>query len=291
MGIESYITDPLNHKNAHIDITPNEKQALIVATRPLKTFEHAIKFFTNPIFGSNANIAVTFGGSPEIIYAENAEWTSSAISGTWDFASTDFAQAGSVSVDATATTSNNVSQFDKGSDLDLSNFISITGYIYITRWDATGIRGVNIVGWNTGISSPVGISVGIENYIDVSILNIWQQFAIPLSDMKLAGEIIDSIRVTTIHTGGAQPPNYYLDTIEIEQKGTLDPQMFAVTPDSGTWLHVIDFTIFIADDSYDPSFGSSMLKIPYKTLLGESLSIGLLYQGRRGDNRGNDHYC
>lgn len=293
MGIDNYITDPKNHKNAHV-VTHDDKDsnnALVVATHPLKKFDHAVKPFTNPLFGSAINVAVDFG-TPTIIYAENAEWTTSAISGTWDFASTDFAQAGSVSVDATSTADNDIAQFDNGADLDLSDSVSITGWIYITRWDVIGTRGINITGWDTGTGLPVGKTVDLVNFIEIAVLNIWQQFSIVLSDMDLVGETIDSLRVTTTHTGGAQPPNYYLDTIQIETKGAIDPQTFAIKADLGTWLHVLDFAIFIANNDFDSTADGgvnnvtspTLPNIPYDSLLGETLQVGLLYQFRRDDD-------
>ena len=48
MGIDSYIKDPKNHKNAHV-VTHDDKDSshgLVVATHPLKTFDNKVKFFT-----------------------------------------------------------------------------------------------------------------------------------------------------------------------------------------------------------------------------------------------------
>lgn len=300
MGINSYITDTQNHATAQVlhlnenddPLTRINRNALIVATHPLKMYEHTVVPFTNPTFGSSINIAVSFG-TPTTVYAENVEWMTSAISGTWDFASTDFAQAGSVSIDATATGNNDIVQFDNGADLDLSNSISITGWVYITRWDAVGTKRIDIIGWDTGTDLPVGVAADIADHVEATTLNVWQQFSIILSDMELVEATIDSLRVTTIFTGGGGlAPKYYLDNIQIEQKGDIDPQTFAVKPDLGTWLHVLDFTIFIADNDFDSTADGgtnnvtspTLPNIPYDSLLGETLAVGLSYQLRQEDN-------
>ncbi len=93
MPAKSEIIDPTSGRKAAV-VDGAEVNALAVATRPLKTFENSVRFFTNPNFGADLNIAVTLGDSASetLLYDENAgsptEWTATAIvGGGWDFAS------------------------------------------------------------------------------------------------------------------------------------------------------------------------------------------------------------
>ena len=284
MGIKAYLTDPQNNQNAHIDINPDEQQALIVATRPLKTFDNQIKFFTNTTHGVDMNLGVLVGGNPEVVYKENTEWTTSAISGTWNFASNTVAPyAGVRCIEAINTVDTDTAQFAKGSSYNLTHSISITGYVYLTTWSTSGTKGVKLYGWNTTTGVMVGNEVDLGNYITTTTLDSWQKFTIPISAMGLTGNTISAIRVRTIDIGAGNPPDYYLDDIQIEESPyttATETSDFIIEPDLGTWLYVQNFHIFMADDSYDSTLANnSMPKISYKTLLGVSaLASGIVYR-------------
>jgi len=288
VGLDSYIVDPKNHKNAHI-VTHNDKDSsnsLVVATHPLKQFQENTLFFTNDTFGINMNIqAGQFGGNPLVIYKENVEWTTSAISGTWTFNSGTVGaiapHGGSVMIDATATSNNDTMQLSNISSLDLSNYTSITGYINITAWSVVGIKAVNIYGWNTGTGTIVGIAVNIGTYVNTGSLSTWQKFTIPLENMGLKGSTINAFRIATISSTGTVQ-NYYLDDIQIEEvsgESETSSASFSIQPNNETWLHISSFTFFFADDDYAPVLATGLMTgIPYDSLLGvSSLAGGLIY--------------
>lgn len=286
MGLESYITDAKTHKKAHV-ADCDSTQGLVVVTHPLKTYTNQNRFFSNPTYGINMNLEVSVGGSPEIVYQENIEWTTSAISGTWDFASSTIAPyAGGKSIEAINTINNDTAQLAKGSNFALTNSISITGRIHLTSWDNRGTKGINIYGWDTGTGTIVGNSVDLEDYINIGTIGSWQQFSISLSDMALTGEIIDAIRIQTINIVPGLAPDYYLDNIQIEQISEgIGITQFTVEPDLNTWLHVINLNIMLADNDYDSTIADADAKrptlpsIPYDSILGvAALSSGISYQ-------------
>ena len=290
MGIDSYITDPKDHKNAHI-ITHDDKDnsnALAVATHPLKQFKENTIFFTNNTLGINMNIqAGTFGGTPEAVYDENTEWTTSAITGTWIFASGTVGaispHSGSVMINAVATVDTNTMQLTKGSDLVLTDYTAITGWIALSDWDNRGTKAINLLGWNTTTAAQVGTTVNLANYINIGTITTWQKFTIPLEDMSLNGATINAFRVTTVDIGPGTPPDYFLDEIDIQQAGgasDISSASFSIQPYNETWLHIFSYTFFFADDNYAPVLSNGLMTgVPYDSLLGvSSLAGGLIYQ-------------
>jgi hypothetical protein len=186
-------------------------------------------------------------------------------------------------IDATATGNASTAQLLRGSSIDLSSYTTLTGRIYLTGWQAIGVKDVEIVGWDSGAGTSVGNSVNLGDYIDTTTLNVWHGFAIVLEDMGLNDESIDAFRITTISNGGGQAPDYYLDYIQVQQTGS--PLEYKVEPDAGTWLHVKEFNIVMADaytgittvagDTENATFQN----LSYDKILGvTSLPNGIVYQ-------------
>ncbi len=279
MSIQVFLSDPTHKNSVEVDIPEREKRGLVVATRSLKTFENDVRFFTNGAQGIDMNVDASFGGTPVKIHngIDDALWTASAIAGNWTFNSTDQAHTGSNSVDATLTVNNSVAEFVKGGDQDLSGHVGISGWIYLTGWTQTGTKQVLLSGWDTGLIAIVGVSVDLADYINVGILNVWQKFSIPLSDLSLVGTTIDAIRIQTIDIGAGAPPNYYLDDIQIEETG--GSVIYTVEPDLGTWLHITCIHLIMADLFASEVLNGTVPGIPYNSFLGVSaLSNGIVYQ-------------
>ena len=75
---------------------------------------------------------------------------------------------------------------------------------------------------------PVGVQINIADFVDTGTLNAWQKFTIPLSNFGVTGNI-DQILIQTVRTAG-QPPNYYLDTIQLEESGSI---VYSAEPEKG----------------------------------------------------------
>jgi len=279
--LKTVVSDNKTKFSAEVDTTKGERQALVVATRPLKELQNQIKFFTNSDYGANLNQNAAFGGSEVEIHngEDDTYWTASSIVGgsRWGFASTDQQHAGSNSIDGTSTINNDIAQFAKGSPQALGGYTAISGWIYISNWTDTGTKEINIYGWDTNTSLIVGISVNIGDYININNVGSWQQFSISLNDLALTAETINSIRIGIVDIGAGAAPNFYLDDIQIEETGS--PIAFTVEPDSGTWLRVKGFNVIIADDYINTLENASAPKIPYNTLLGVGkLDSGIIYR-------------
>lgn len=290
MSIKSEITDPASGIKAIVDNdNGKEKNGLIVATRPLKTYNNIVPFFVNELYGADMNKNALASGTPDNIYKENAgsptEWQTSAISGTWDFDYGVIVHAGSKSIDATRTTGNNTSQFQKSSNINLSDYSSISGWIYYTSPIPINPQNIDIYGWDTNTNTMVGNRVDINDYVNRLTRNVWQQFNIPLIDMALDGQTINAIRIQNTPPG--TPENYILDDIAVEESGILE---YTLKPNVGTWLHVDTISISMSDSFSaiqtvaGATENATLPSLSYDKLLGHSLTSGILYQRIQDDN-------
>lgn len=250
---------------------------LVVYTAPNETPIGQTKAITNPTYGLAMNINAAFSGTPEGIHngGDSTLWTASALSGTWDFASTTItAYAGSASIEAINTVDGNEAQFQDGTTTDTSAFTAVTGAIYLTGWPTSGTKEVEIRLRLSGVD--VGDIISLSGYIDVSVLNVWQTFTIPIADFGAGGATIDQMIVKTIDIGGGAPPDYYLDALQFEETGG---ETFKVEADANSKYTITSLQISMADAFDSTLANSSMPKIPYNTLLGVSkLANGIVFK-------------
>ena len=229
----------------------SEKSGVVVASRELKTYTNRPKFFINSIYGVDMNLEIAWGITPEPIYngGDDAYWAISTligVAGSFIEESTDQAHAGSNSLDATPSTNDQTILLTDSAagSIDMSDYAAITGWIYITGWAQVDTVGVELQARLAGTN--IGNAVNIGDYVDTTVLNIWQQFTISKSDMGLTTQTVDELTIKTVDTGPALPPNYYIDDLQWEQSGTLNAVRFDLTPNNGTWLHVETIKIIMA---------------------------------------------
>ena len=286
MGIDSYITDPSNHNNAHI-ITHNDKDksnALVVATHPLKTYENETRFFTSDDYGINMNIGVDLSTTYNIHDGTDHDyWLATAITGVkFTFDSTDqnhtvIDGAASVKFDNAAET--DTMEFLYTTDIVLDNSTILNMWVYVDKdWRAQD--NIVIYGWDSGTGNQVGTEVGMQDYFSFLDYDIWQNISIPLADMELTGKTIDAFRVRIVNSEG-KSPKFYLDDILLQGTPEDFPiGQFSIKPESGTWLYIKDFQMFFAQDAYDSTVvgGASMPVIDYSSFLGVAAANGIQYQ-------------
>ena len=260
-------------------VNEDENNALVVATRDLKTFNNKPQFYLDENGSKDMNVNVTYSGTPDKVHdgTDSALWTATAIVGAarWTFDSTDqnHTPAGTKSIKATSTVGGDIMQVAKGSSVDLSNYTAITAWVYITSWSVGA--GIDMYGWDTGTGLQVGDSIDLSEYVDITTLNAWQKIAVPLGDFGLTASTIDSFRIIIVK--GVKNPDFYLDDIQIEEVG--ESVEFTIEPRKGTWLYIKRFDITIVD-AYDATLADSTLpNIPYEGFLGVgSLTTGILIQ-------------
>lgn len=280
MTLNVNITDPTTNLKARVD-DGTEDNALVVATRPLKTFTNSTSFFTNSDFGSNMNQNALAMGTPIKVHngIDDILWTASSIQGNkFNFNSTDqnhtteSGSATSIKIDNPAI--NDILQIAKGSTQDLMGYSALSLWVYIDK-DWTVGDSIQISAWDTVAGGIVGVAVNIEDFIDFQTFDIWHHFIVSLTDMELTDKTIDAIRIEILTKEG-KTPKFYLDDIQFEETG--EPITFQIKPAKGTWLHVSSFTFSMAVVYSGTLADSSFQKLPYDSFMGISLPSGIVYQ-------------
>jgi len=280
--LKTLITDAATGLQAKV-VDREEENALVVATRPLKTFTNKVIFFSNDTYGIDMNVKPISGGVPEKVHngIDNVLWTASDIVGgvktAFDSADQNHTGGGAKSVKIDNSPINDVFQFDKGSDLDCSGYAVLTMWIYVDKdWKAGDI--IKLYGWDTGTGLQVGTAVDLSNYFFWSGFKVWRKLTIPLTDMGALASYttLDALRVVITAAEG-KSPKFYIDDIQFEESGL--PIEYTIEPTIGTWLHVDQINTVMADALNTVLENASMYNLSYDKFLGVSeLDAGLLYQ-------------
>ena len=247
---------------------------------PEEEFTHFHAEFLNENYGSNMAQNAGTAGILYSIYAENVdssatgEWLGSAITGIWDFASTDQAHTGTKSVDATLTVTGDVCEFDAGSSQDLTGSEYLIGWIYLTVVPPLGIKNIYIYGWESG--AIVGNSVDILDYIDTAVLNSWQIFLISLSDMDLINETVDAIRIEQYAVPASKIIDFYLDDMYFDD-GAGSIYEYEITPEENTERVVTHIGLYACSTQDSTLADASMPNITCGNFMGLTLTNGIRY--------------
>jgi len=235
-----------NAKEAHVISHEGLNPGLMVYTHPADHYEWGSGLLLNAANGSN--LAVNPSGSPTLTLIHNggdtAAWTAAAVTGGgFDFASTTVAFDGTQSIDATVSANNDVAGFTAPAPLNPQTFSDLRFYMYITAWDTRGTKDVTFQWLNGG--TPVGVSVNVTPYVDVTLLNTWQLVDIPISDFQLSTTVaFDELQVTTVDQGQGTPPDYYLDAINLVSSATGSGTLrYVYTPEYGTRYNLLGLTL------------------------------------------------
>jgi len=213
-----------------------------------------------------------FTGTPEEIYDgnDNVYWTGTAISGTLWSDSTNRANSGTKSLRFNSGSLNDTFQFDKGSNLTVSGFSAVTFAVNVNRrWSSNPNESVELYGWDTTLNAIVGNRVKIENYFQQNgNFDVWQNAAIPLTDMGLTGGTIDSFRLELVGIQGPTSPDFFIDDLQVEQAG--EGIRFKAEPRGNTRFHVEEMALVLADAA---TGGLSYDKILALTALPRGITI------------------
>ena len=148
------------------------------------------------------------------------------------------------SIRATATTNNDVLEIiTTGADEDMSNYSSLTAWIYLTSWSTNGTKDIEFELWHNGAMAPNTIKVGLSDNIDTTNFNQWQKITLGLGSFNGSASTIDSIRIRTVDIGGGPPPDYWLDYIQIQEFGAPIPFELALQKDTVFHIDTLRFQI------------------------------------------------
>lgn len=254
---------------------------LVVSTKELTQYTYLTESFTNDIYGENMNqnFVTNVVQTTENVHngEDNSYWTASIIVGApsdFTFNSTDQAHTGTQSIDATASEDGDQFQLKNDSLINPTTYDRLVGWIYIDSGYGSG-DAVEVYFYNTTTGVSVSNTLDISDYININNVGTWQEFIMPLSDFGFFSDDYDALRFTTIQSWW--PPNYYLDDIALEELSAGSNNTYTISPTLPYWWFVDSFQITVAD-AYSPTLADSAIpKLPYNTLLGTSLSNGILY--------------
>lgn len=262
---------------------------LRVDTKPYYEYKNAVRYFVSDEYGRNMNVNASPSASiTENVYdgGDNVYWTASSVNGTPDdfvLSSPDqnHTDGGSLSFHYALPEDGDIAQFAKGSNLDLTSYNALTGWIYLTDWDQTGTKNILFYGYDTVTGTIVGNSVGLSNYINTSDLNTWQPFTITLNALGLVNTTIDSIRTQAVDIGIGNAPRGYLDDLKLTGSILSDrpsPVRYRLEPNTGEYL-IVESLNFVLVREYNPTItNSNMYGLSHDDILGFIPDNGILYR-------------
>jgi len=196
----------------------------------LVTYNHPVDrrtittgFFTNDTYGADQNQAATSPETVTVVHngGDTSAFTASNVSGNrYVFDSTDFANSGTASIDASGTRNGDIASFVwpvGGSDLSVSSYDSLDGYIYITSWPTNGNKDFLLQLYLD--SAPIGVTIPLSTYVDENNQDVWQLFSIPMTAFQSTSPSFDEIRIQTVDAGQGNAPSIYLDDIQLVSAG------------------------------------------------------------------------
>ena len=232
----------------------------------------------NDTFGIEMAQDFAFGGTPVGIHdgIDLVLWTGTEVVGNKvTFSSADRANTGSFSVKIDNASVSDITQFDKGSDIDLSNYIAITLFINVDK-DWAGGDSISIYGWDTGLGQVVGNLVFLEDYFSEGVFSMWHKLSIPLPDMGLSNSIIDAFRIEIVSKEG-KSPKFYIDDFQVEETGAT--AVFSISAENGALFEVNQISFAIAGPLDTTLVNASMPNLSYDAFLNlPELDNGLLFQ-------------
>jgi len=174
------------------------------------------------------------------------------------------------SIQATATNNNDVLELiTTGVDVDLSNYSTLTGWIYLTGWDTGGTKDVELEFWLDGSIAPSTVKVSIGSVINTTLFNQWQKFTFSLGNFQASSSMIDSIRIRNVDIGGGAPVNFWMDYIQIQEIGEPIEFSLAVPKDAVFHMDTLRFTLAA------PLTGDVPNNLSFDSLMGlDSLTTG-----------------
>ncbi len=201
------------------------------------TSQLALTFVYVTAASSAANLTVVD------IYHENAEWTTSKSGAPINLASTNNPYDGTVTIEATASTTGNYAQMTKPASgtVDLANYNALVFYL---RSKATWGNNRSItVQWYSG-ATPKGAPLlirptGTFGFVSSQTAS-YQQISIPANIFGLNGIPVTSVRYTVSGTGGTI--GWYLDDITLQGGQNGNPSGSFLTW-RGTWATSVGYNV------------------------------------------------
>ena len=279
MAIDVHIGDGTGKNGNAAVVNPYKDipNGLVTYTHPYATDSSAGGFYFNPTFGINMNVDAGFTGTPDGVHdgTDSVLWTGTNLSGTkFIFNSVTQAQAGTKSVDGTASQNADEAIFTRASTINTGGYIAFVGYIYITDWSIAGTKEVELRLRVAGVD--LGDTVDLSGFINKGLFNSWQKFIIPITSFGVGATAFDEVVVKTVAQGSGQPPSYFLDTLSFEEaSGSVT---YSIPVPKGFEFFLEDLVLTAAGPLDSRLASGTNPNIPYDKFVGLTLTTGIILQ-------------
>jgi hypothetical protein len=284
MTLKINITDPGSGMQAAV-VDHEEDNALVVATRPLKTFTARTTFFLNDIYGREMAQNGAFSGTPLLLHdgVDTVAWTFSQVAGAkWTADSTDRYYADAASMKCNNPSVNDIMQIinnvGPGNNIDMTgNYVALTFWINV---DSYWLGGDSISLYAFVDGAQVGNKVYLEDHFSWSDYDTWHFVSIPLSDLGIESSSIDAFRIENEAREGGLSPVFYIDEWYLQESGA--PIVFTVEPEKGTWYYVSVFHTTFVDAYNADNENSTMPHLSYNKILDMTPTAGYVLRRYAG---------
>lgn len=183
------------------------------------------------------NVNGTAAGTPEVVWnGEGTYWTP----GGQGSAETYAAHDGTYGWDSSPTSLGQVSEFDYGSNRDITLFDTFSFWMQPKAYP--GGSDLQVL-WKTAAGTTKGNVLSVANYVTNMDLDVWQRVEIPIEDFALPDDVA-KVHFKYALKGGQQ---FWFDTIELNTGGGGGPFTFrAAAPDAQTHYHVSMMVLIVA---------------------------------------------
>jgi hypothetical protein len=284
MTLKINITDPGSGVQARV-VDHEEDNALVVATRPLKTFTTRTTFAVNDVYGREMAQNGAFSGTPLLLHdgVDTVAWTFSQVDGAkWTADSSLRYYADAQSLRCNNPTVGDIMQIinnvGPGNNIDMTgNYVTLTFWINVDDYWLGG-DSFSLYAFVDG--AQVGNKVYLEDYFSWSDYDIWHFVSIPLSDLGIESSSIDAFRIENEAREGGLSPVFYIDEWYLQETGAAI--VYTVEPDKGTWLHIRAFQTLFVDAYNADNADSTMPHLSYNKILDMTPNVGYVYREYRG---------
>ena len=273
----TFISGPNHSEPAETHKDKDGRVGAVVYSEARREWTQRTILFLNDEGSRDMNVNGSSAGTPDNIHngTDDIYWAASNIIGTKMTAnSADRSYDGTLSVKIDNPSLNDVWEFDKGSDVTVANFESISMWVNVDKDWSTG-DSVSFYGWDSATASVIGNEILLENYIAEIDTDIWQKAIIPLAAMGLTSGTIDGFRMSLIGKGAGKAPKFYLDVMRIEETAGIS---FTAEPAEGKVFEYDRVELYF-EDAYDSTLPSgTMPNLSLTKILGISPTIGFSFQ-------------
>lgn len=150
------------------------------------------------------------------------------------------AHSGTNGWDSGARSANDYTSFDNGSEIAVAGvYDTLSFWMQVKNFPGNGSLQIQ---WRNGVSTVIGNTLLIPNYVTNMDLNVWQKVTIPIADFGLTGNVQ---RLRIVYKTGNNQQEWF-DDIQLQASGGGGPYTFRAQSPTGFVYHVERLVIVVS---------------------------------------------